>query len=216
MKTFKKAYILVACILCFWVASAQAELLKLGGSFTQPIYLLENGVPMKPDGGGSIDPSYLDGKLLAYLYCVEPYTLVYASSDYNNTMVTTDGKIHGAPIQAAGQIAWLLSHYGTGGQGEQAYALQAAIWHLVEPKLTIDPGRSTLNEVNLYTNYLTALGDETGNVNNFIWLSPGVSGSNTIYQGLVGPGSHTPIPAAVWLFGSGLIGLVGLRRKFTK
>lgn len=215
MKTLKKTFVLVACILCFWVASAQADLLNLGGHFTYPLYLLHDGVPLT-EGGGSIDPSYLDGKLLTYLYCVEPWTVVYASSIYNNTIVTTDGTIHGASLAAAGQIAWLLSHYGAGGQGEVAYALQAAIWHLVDPSLTIDPLRSTPHEVELYNNYLASLGNNTGNVNNFIWLSPGISGSNTIYQGLVGPGSPTPIPAAVWLFASGLVGLVGLRRKFTK
>jgi hypothetical protein len=28
--------------------------------------------------------------------------------------------------------------------------------------------------------------------------------------------SSVPIPAAIWLFGTGLIGLIGTRRRFTK
>lgn len=223
MKALKKNFVLAACILCFWVTSAQADLLNIGGSFTYPLYML-HGTEHLTEGGGSVDPSFLNGTQLAYLYCVDPWTVVYASTTYNNTVVTTNGTISGAPVNAAGQIAWLLSQYGTGGQGESAYALQAAIWHLVDPSLAIDASRSTANEVSLYNSYLTSLGSHTGDVSSFIWLSPGISGSSTKYQGLVGngtapqvgEGSPTPIPAAVWLFGSGLIGLIGLRRKFPR
>ncbi len=215
MKTLERVSVLVACMLCIWVTSAQADLLSIGSTFTYPMYLL-HGTQQITDGGGSVDPSYLNGKQLTYIYCVEPWTVVYAPGTYNDTVVTTNGTIHGLPLGSAGQIAWLLEHYGTGGQGEQAYALQAAIWHLVDPTLTIDPSRSTSNEVYLYNYYLTSLGGNTGNVNHFLWLSPGISGNSTIYQGLVTPGSKTPIPAAGWLLVSGLAGLLGLRRKFAK
>jgi hypothetical protein len=214
MKTLKKTSVLAACILCFWVASAQAEMLNVGGSFTQPMYLLR-GTTQLTEGGGSIDPSYLNGKPLAYLYCVDIATVIYVPGSYNNTSVTTNGMVYGSQVNNAGQIAWLLSNYGTAGQGDAAYALQAAIWHLEDPSLTIDPSRSTSSQVDLYNHYLASLGNNTGNVSNFLWLSPGITGSGTKYQALVGA-TPTPIPAAVWLLGSGLVGLVGLRRKFTK
>ena len=215
MKVLKKASVLVASILCFWVGSAQADILNVGGSFTYPLYLL-HGTERLTEGGGSIDTSYLNGERIAYLYCVDPWTVVYSSSTYDDTIVTTDGTIYGSPLSSAGQIAWLLSNYGTGGQGEAAYAMQAAIWHVVDPSLTIDPVRSTPNQVALYNYYLTSLGSNTGNVSDFIWLTPGKTSNETKYQGLVGPGSPTPIPSAIWLLGFGLVGLVGLRRKFTK
>ena len=40
------------------------------------------------------------------------------------------------------------------------------------------------------------------------------TGASTGYA--AGPGNPVPIPAALWLLGSGLIGLVGLRRRFKK
>lgn len=40
------------------------------------------------------------------------------------------------------------------------------------------------------------------------------TGASTGYA--AGPGNPVPIPAAIWLLGSGLIGLVGLRRRFRK
>ena len=215
MKTIKRAAITAVCILCFCVPWAQADILSVGGSYTYPVYLLHNGSPLT-DGGGSVDPSYLNGQLLAYLYCVDPWTVVYPNRTYNNTVVTTTGVINGAPVNNAGQIAWLLTHYGTGGQGGNAYALQAAIWHVVDPTLTIDPNRASANQVTLYNSYLAALGNNTGNVSAFLWISPAVSSSNTKYQGLVAPGTQTPIPAAIWLLASGLIGVIGIRRKFAK
>lgn len=38
--------------------------------------------------------------------------------------------------------------------------------------------------------------------------------SGLLVTGLTGTANPVPIPAAVWLFGSGLFGLVGIRRKF--
>ncbi len=215
MKAIKRAAVWAACIVCLWVPWAQADLLSVGGNYTHPVYLLNNGTPLT-DGGGSVEPSYLNGNLLGFLYCVDPWTVVYPNTNYNNTVVTTNGVINGAAVNNAGQIAWLLTQYGAGGQGDQAYALQAAIWHVVDPNLTIDPTRSSANQVNLYNTYLATLGTNTGDVGAFLWISPAISGSSTKYQGLVAPGNPVPIPAALWLLASGLIGVIGIRRKFAK
>jgi hypothetical protein len=32
----------------------------------------------------------------------------------------------------------------------------------------------------------------------------------------IGPVSQVPVPAAMWLFGSGLMGLIGMRKKVSK
>ena len=66
----------------------------------------------------------------------------------------------------------------------------------------------------LYNGYLLALGNNTGDVGNYSWITPGkdtINGGVIEYQGLVG--SPVPVPAAAWLLGAGLIGLVGVRRK---
>jgi hypothetical protein len=166
-------------------------------------------------GGGSFSPVYLNGVQLSYVYCVDLFTDVYANS-YPATTVNTAGNIYGNPLSTAGQVAWLLSHYGTAGNGDQAWALQSAIWHVVEANLGTFVPVGTANQMNLYNSYLTALDGNTGNVSDFLWISPGAldNGNLVYYQGLVAP--PVPIPAAVWLLGSGLVGLVGIRRKFRK
>ena len=50
----------------------------------------------------------------------------------------------------------------------------------------------------------------TGTVTNLGWIIQNVEDEKDVYHMTVNP---VPIPAAVWLLGSGLIGLVGLRRK---
>lgn len=166
-------------------------------------------------GGGSFSPVYLNGVLLSYVYCVDLFTDVYAAS-YPVTTVNTAGNIYGNPLSTAGQVAWLLSQYGTAGNSDEAWALQAAIWHVVESNLGTFVPVGTTNQMNLYNSYLTALGSNTGNVSDFLWISPGAldHGNLVYYQGLVAAAADAPIPGAVWLFGSGLAGLGLLRRKW--
>lgn len=49
--------------------------------------------------------------------------------------------------------------------------------------------------------------------NHIIWM--GGENGHELYDAKIN-GANVPIPAAVWLLGSGLIGLVGMRRKFRK
>ncbi|MBI9092622.1 MAG: VPLPA-CTERM sorting domain-containing protein [Desulfobacterium sp.] len=56
--------------------------------------------------------------------------------------------------------------------------------------------------------------DSLGNKVNEPWKTPfGSSGFDLDALGVINQGSPVPVPAAVWLLGSGLVGLVGLRRK---
>ncbi|MCP4115245.1 MAG: VPLPA-CTERM sorting domain-containing protein [Desulfobacteraceae bacterium] len=56
--------------------------------------------------------------------------------------------------------------------------------------------------------------DSFGNKVNDPWKTPfGSSGFDLDAVGVINQGSPVPVPAAVWLLGSGLVGLVGLRRK---
>ena len=52
----------------------------------------------------------------------------------------------------------------------------------------------------------------TFNTNNY----GGVSNTLDLNLNIGQPVSNVPVPAAVWLFGSGFIGLIGLRRKSSK
>jgi hypothetical protein len=58
--------------------------------------------------------------------------------------------------------------------------------------------------------------DIPGSPGTKVYLNPGPYNGFALNQNLPGQWVTTPIPAAFWLLGSGLIGLVGLRRRFKK
>ena len=216
MKAFTKTAVLaVVCMVFLCAGSARANTLELGTSYTS-IWMSVNGAQVSY-GGGPYSPSYLDGVLLDFLYCVDLFKTVGLGQEYDATDVNRLGFIYGKELNNAGQVAWLLDNYAVGAdtQNEKA-ALQAAIWHVVNKgvnDVTIGTSANSAQQ-SLYNGYLLALGNNTGDVGNYSWITPGkdtINGGVIEYQGLVG--SPVPVPAAAWLLGAGLIGLVGVRRK---
>ncbi len=67
----------------------------------------------------------------------------------------------------------------------------------------------------LYNSYLTALGSNTGDVSDFLWITPGreTASQLTQFQGLVG--ITVPEPGVLTLLGLGLVAL-GITRRRTK
>jgi hypothetical protein len=210
----KKVLVLATCMVFLMAGAAQADFLQLGGSYSSIPFSVVNG-NMVTEGGGSIDVSYLNGNQLSYLYCVDLFKNVYVNNTYPSTVVNNTGYIYGSLLTNAGQVAWLLSNYGTAGQGDAAIALQAAIWNVIngDNVYRLD---NAAPQYNLYNSYLTALGSNTGNVSDFLWITPGTSdtaGQLTQYQGLVG--ITVPEPGVLTLLGLGLVAL-GITRRRSK
>jgi hypothetical protein len=195
--------------------------LHVGGNYSTGILSVVNNVH-KAETGGSIDPSSLGGRALDYLYCVDLFTDVNVNADYPYTTVNNAANIHGNTLLHADKVAYLLGKYGVGGQGEQAKALQAAIWHEIYAPgvydLDVASYGSTSKIATLYTQYVTEAATHAGDVSKFLWINPGKDATGlTTYQGLV-TSSPTPEPGTIMLLGAGMLGLrvFGKRRMMNK
>ena len=202
----KKLLVLTACMVFLFVGLAKADNLYIGYPYTN-MTIWKDGV-LSDEGGGSVggpgNQSYLNGVMLEYLYCIDLYKTVYVPGSYPSTVVTNDGTIYGLAVKNADEVAWLLANYGTPGQGNQAYALQAAIWHVVNEgvhSVYIDTTSSPDAVVDLYNAMLTALDSNTGDVSHFLWITPGQDSNGHVveYQGLVGV--TVPEPGILILLG---------------
>jgi len=186
----------------------------LGGEFTLApsadlSWVLGNYVPGK---------SSLAGTATFQTFCLEVGEHVYANGTYNaaiNTNAITGGVgLAGDPISIG--TAYLYSEFakgtlvnyafnGTEAEREASAALlQNAIWYLE------GEGGAANSYYNLVNNkFGNAFADNNGAYNVAVLNLTDANGG--FAQDVL---VATPIPTALWLLGSGLLGLVGLRRKF--
>ena len=207
----KIVYAIVAFVMIAMSGTAHADVvLNLGGNYSQIASLVNpgSGVVARSEGGGSIDTSSLDGRKLDYLYCVDLFTTISPGS-YSSTTVNNQALIHGVAVNNADKVAYLLEKHGTSGQGDQAIALQAAIWHEIYGAgvydLNIgDGGYEASSQIaTWYTKYLYQADNSIikGDVSKFIWINPDYA-TGAMKQGLV-TSSPNPEPSTYALLGIG-------------
>jgi len=212
---------------------AQADDLNLGGNYGVGIGITGSGggVPTETAYGGSVFTSTLNSVTVPWVYCVDLLHTVFVPGDYNATTTTLTGIVNGGQVggstAVSDQIAYLLVTYAASVAGQQNTAegeLQAAIWKLeYGSNITINSvnGNSSAGVLTAVANYVTdaqtnATAGERADVT---WLSPRISGSNTIYQGLVtnNPNSQSivPEPSTFAIAGLGALGFMayGWKRR---
>ncbi len=192
----------------------QAQTLTLGGHFVHINLTRDGGVTTQDEGGGNITPSTLDNVALPFVYCVDLDHNVTVPNPYTPTGVTTDGTIYGAPVNNAGQVAYLIDHYAaTALTDDQQGGLQGAIWHTIYGPNTalVAGGNTTAGELAAYNAYLLNVG--TDPVSNVRWLSPS-NANGERFQGLV---TNVPEPGAFALMGGiAVSGSLFLKRRARK
>jgi hypothetical protein len=163
------------------------------------------------EGGGSVNPSTLNGNALPFVYFVQIPVNVGVPGDYYATQVSSDGTIDPAPnanypllagtvtVRNAGQIAWLLDNIGSPAlTNDQQAGLQAALWLQVYGGaiFSLDPSGTAAGIYAAYLADLTLLnqfdlsgnGGLTANLSDVAWMTPATgtppTGTNPSFDGL--------------------------------
>ena len=152
----------------------------------------------------------------SYSYCVNPSVDMPVPGNYYAEQFSIAGN------QNLLKVAWLMDNYGYSKFGafpgftaaETGTIVQLAIYDLIgQPVAPVAGYDALFTKMNQLINsipatdlaYLSAEYKELAIYNN--------SDKGMAYQEVITP---VPVPAAVWLLGSGLIGLAGLRKKVSK
>ncbi len=161
----------------------------------------------------------LDGLKLSFVYCIDIVANINLNTKYTAD-VTFNGRISDRGLLPnAGKIAWLVSTQAkTANTLDKQTGLQSAIWYqLYGAKFSlINPPKAVSDA---YKYYLTVLGNNEARLNSVAWINVGKGAQDQVamfadpnnkYKGQM---MATPIPSAVWLFGSAMAGLIGLGKR---
>ncbi|MEJ2643575.1 MAG: VPLPA-CTERM sorting domain-containing protein [Gammaproteobacteria bacterium] len=194
-----------------WAAFAQA-------ASAATLQLVNTGTAVGRDGAyaGLYNVS-IDGTLTPAM-CDDWFTEVSTNQSWTATGYTYADIVNGAPVKFAGsagisaykEAGWLFSQLGTASQSEQA-DINLAVWKIMSnPTITMDTTATYW--------YDQALGHSDFNFSHsmMVWTPNPLCASQEFLTPLTTPPSAVPVPAAVWLFGSGLVGLVAVARRRTK
>ncbi len=229
MKVYK--VILAISMMLFSSASFSASIpfdvnagtLTTGNKYAGGINLVLDGKTMNHVGGGNILNSVLDGKSLAYAYCIDILHSIGLrstySANYNNKADFSDRPE--LTEENGGKIAWLILNIAeTAVKKYQQAGLQALIWEQVYGASRFTLEASTNDRIEAaYQKYSAALVGNTASVNSVLWIDP-YSGS-TSKQDLVAWGegfnlegsASVPAPEPMLLLVLGLLGLTIVSRK---
>ncbi len=157
-------------------------------------------------------------------FCLETNEYIYKNSVYDavfNNAADNGGVAGGRPDPISKGTAWLYLQFAKGIWGGYNYsvdrttsaaALQNTIWFL-EGEAS-DPGETNYFRQAVKSQFTTLdnamLDDDVGIVKVLNLTSDQLIGNTHLRQDVL---VVTPIPAAVWLLGAGVIGLVGVRRR---
>jgi hypothetical protein len=156
---------------------------------------------------GNDGPTLNSGTPFPYVFCIDEITNVIVPGSYYAQNVTlTNSEL---------QAAWLMKNYGNTTYPGLTYVqtgivVQNAIWSATGQKMHVtDDYLSIANAMvsAASTADLSGLASSYARMNLFT-----DAGLTNHVQDQIRP---IPIPAAVWLLGTGLVGLIGIRRRFT-
>jgi hypothetical protein len=209
------------------MATAASVDFKMGwnyGGGSKIKYQLENGDwQIKTSYGGNfgsfsgrngVGATLGDIKLDA-AYCIDLFHSIGLNGNYKAN-VTRNGIIADrGEIRNAGQIAWLMTNQAKKVKTlNQQAGFQAAIWEQVYgDKFELVSTGGAVKDA--YDGYIAALSNNIAAVSSVLWIDPYSKTKKGKYksnQDIVAL-APTPIPAAFWLFGSGIIGLVGVNKR---